>query len=61
MTEQTTEDLKRILSKIDGQEGQTERAEAIRQELERRENNLSEQLDTQSGLGDNTPTDDGTS
>lgn len=33
------EDLNRILRKIEGQEGQTERAEAIRAEIERREKN----------------------
>lgn len=34
-TTRTREDLERILSKIDGQEGQAERAAAIRAELER--------------------------
>lgn len=34
-TTRTMEDLERILDKIDGQEGQTDRARAIRAELER--------------------------
>lgn len=34
-TTRTREDLERILSKIDGQEGQGERVRAIRAELER--------------------------
>lgn len=33
-TEQTAEDLRRVLRKIDGREGQTERANAIRRKLD---------------------------
>lgn len=34
-TTRTKEDLERILAKIDGEEGQTERARAIREQLSR--------------------------